>query len=338
MVKTIVVFGATGHLGAYTSLALRDSGYNVVAVGRRLDDKGFYSKYGIKYIGGMYLEDGETLKKLNVGRSVDAVVNLAGAMPAHAGTSSMQYVQSIVAGIVNICEWMRRIQCRRIVFNTTPSDVAAYFGSETPIEDDSPRSFPKNGNDHSVYAICKNAAVDILEYYQIKYGFKPCVFRHFMVYGWHPSADYLLEDERKILPYRRMIRDAIAGKRLSVWGNPLVKRELLYVKDFADAVVCAVGKECCGIFNLAGVRPYTIKEQVEEIAHVFMKKEDYLVPICDITRPNAPQLLLSPVKTMRILGWKSKWSWHDALVDMRSYHLHNTFDAIWGEVQLEDRI
>lgn len=57
--------------------------------------------------------------------------------------------------------------------------------------------FQKNGNDHAVYAICKRAACDILEHCQIADGFEPCVFRHFMVYGWHPDAWYYLDGEKK---------------------------------------------------------------------------------------------------------------------------------------------
>ena len=33
--KTAVVFGATGQLGCYSALALKENGYNVYAIGRR---------------------------------------------------------------------------------------------------------------------------------------------------------------------------------------------------------------------------------------------------------------------------------------------------------------
>ena len=33
--KTVIVFGATGNLGAYIALHLKEKGYNVIAVGRR---------------------------------------------------------------------------------------------------------------------------------------------------------------------------------------------------------------------------------------------------------------------------------------------------------------
>ena len=49
--KRAVVFGATGQLGCYSALALKGNGYDVVAVGRRMSDGGFFSTKDIKYIG-----------------------------------------------------------------------------------------------------------------------------------------------------------------------------------------------------------------------------------------------------------------------------------------------
>lgn len=39
--KNAIVFGATGQLGCYSALALKENGYNVFAIGRRASDGGF---------------------------------------------------------------------------------------------------------------------------------------------------------------------------------------------------------------------------------------------------------------------------------------------------------
>ena len=39
--KKALVLGATGQLGCYRALALKDKGYDVIAVGRRISDGGF---------------------------------------------------------------------------------------------------------------------------------------------------------------------------------------------------------------------------------------------------------------------------------------------------------
>lgn len=41
--KTIMVFGATGLLGAYISLHFHGKGWKVIAVGRRKSDNGFFA-------------------------------------------------------------------------------------------------------------------------------------------------------------------------------------------------------------------------------------------------------------------------------------------------------
>ena len=123
--KKALVLGATGQLGCYSALALKDAGYDVVAVGRRKNDGGFFATKGIKFIGNVYIEKEESFELLPNTR-YDVVVNMAGTMPAHANRDMMPYVQSIVVGIVNIIDWMKKNDSRRIIFNTTPSDVVDY--------------------------------------------------------------------------------------------------------------------------------------------------------------------------------------------------------------------
>ena len=121
-VKKVIVFGATGQIGSNVAVYLKERGHDVVAVGHRTSDNGFFATKGIAYIGGVSNENTDDFDKLPT--EIDAVVNLAGAMPAHANASPMPYIQSIIVGTVNICEWLRtNTTCKRIIFNTTPSDV-----------------------------------------------------------------------------------------------------------------------------------------------------------------------------------------------------------------------
>lgn len=296
--KKAIVFGATGQLGCYSALALKDDGYDVVAIGRRKSDGGFFATRGIRFIGDVKIEKEESFSLLP-NEKFDVVVNMAGTMPAHADRNMMPYVQSIVAGTVNVCNWMKKIGSKRIIFNTTPSDVVEHWGSIDPIDDDASRSFPKNGNDHAVYAICKRAATDILEHMSISDGFEPCVFRHFMVYGWHPDAYYYLEGEKRMLPWRYMIRRCINGEEIDVYGDSSRLKELLYIKDFGNAVVRAANTHVCGIFNLPGYKPYSLDEMIDGIMKSFAKEgvqKNYRPDM-----PDTPQILLSGKKVKKYL-------------------------------------
>lgn len=333
--KKAIVFGATGQLGCYSALALKENGYSVIAVGRRKSDGGFFSTKDIEYIGGVTLENKETFSCLPK-TDIDVVVNMAGTMPAHADMNMMPYVQSIVVGTVNICEWMKNVGCKRIIFNTTPSDVVDYWGTTDPIDDDAIRSFPKNGNDHAVYAICKRAATDILEHMKIAEEFEPCVFRHFMVYGWHPDAYYYLNGQKRMLPWRYMIRRCINGQNLEVYGDSLRKKELLYIKDFARAVVRAADTHVCGIFNLPGYKPYSLDEMVDGIMHAFAAPDAKKIARPDM--PDTPQILLSHKKSKEMLGWTPIWTWENACMDMRKECIENPIELMWGSIEPEDRI
>lgn len=48
--KKVVVFGATGNIGAYVTIELKKSGYDVYAVGKRTSDNGFTLEEQIKGI------------------------------------------------------------------------------------------------------------------------------------------------------------------------------------------------------------------------------------------------------------------------------------------------
>lgn len=111
--KNAVVFGATGQLGCYSAIALKEDGYNVYAVGRRNNDNGFFETKGITFIGGVDVSDKSTFDRLPK-EKIDVVVNMAGTMPAHANRDMMPYVQSIIVGTVNITEWMKTVECQRI--------------------------------------------------------------------------------------------------------------------------------------------------------------------------------------------------------------------------------
>ena len=47
--KKVLVFGATGTVGAYTCIDLKERGYYVIAVGLRKDENGFFDLQDMKY-------------------------------------------------------------------------------------------------------------------------------------------------------------------------------------------------------------------------------------------------------------------------------------------------
>ena len=77
--KKVLVIGATGSCGAYTTVDLKAKGYDVVAVAHRPSDNGFFEEKGIPYYS-IDLKDKSSFEQLP--KDVDVVLHFAGAMPA----------------------------------------------------------------------------------------------------------------------------------------------------------------------------------------------------------------------------------------------------------------
>ena len=99
--KTVVVFGATGTVGAYTCLYLAEHSYHVIAVGSRASDNGFFAEYGMTYCSVDVRRKGD-FDKLPL-TDVFAVVDLAGMLPARMeGYCPQQYIDINLTGALNI--------------------------------------------------------------------------------------------------------------------------------------------------------------------------------------------------------------------------------------------
>ena len=75
MKDRIVLLGATGTVGAYAAIELQRNGYEVLAVGRRESDNGFFGEHGMQYLS-LDITDKEAFKVLPQ-ENVYAVVHFA---------------------------------------------------------------------------------------------------------------------------------------------------------------------------------------------------------------------------------------------------------------------
>ena len=206
IMKTVVLFGATGTVGAYAAISLQQVGYNVVAVGRRGSDNGFFRDRGMRYIS-MDIADRNSYKVLPK-ENVYAVVHLAGAIPARMqGYRPQTYIDSILTGTLNVLDYSVSVSANRIVFAQSVADVSYMYGNNVLIPSDAIQRFPLN-DDHSVYSICKNAAVNLIEHYYVKYGLKRFVLRFPNIYVYHPNPFYFYDGVKRWQSYRLLIERA----------------------------------------------------------------------------------------------------------------------------------
>ena len=326
--KKIIVFGATGNLGAYSALALKDAGYDVIATGKRKSDNGFYESLGIPYfsIDITNKADFNLLK----GKDIDIVANFAGELPSRDEYNPHLLIKSITEATMNILEFMREENIKKIIYPTTPYDLSHLHETGEPMPSDTQRSYPLTG-DHSVYAIAKNAAVDLIEHYHHEYGISRFIFRFFTIYQYHPNAYHFADTKMRKMPYRMLIDKAAKGEPITIYGNPKRVKEMVYIKDFVQAVVKAADSNLAGgFYNIAAKERVTLDQMIHGIVDVFSPEENKSVITYDETKPDTLQSILDMSKTKRELGYEPQYSYIDMLKDFKKEWINEPFAKLWN--------
>ncbi len=326
--KRVVVFGATGTLGAPISLHLKSLGYDVTAVGQRRSDNGFFASKGMEYIS-LDVADRSAFDRLPQ-ENIYAVLHFAGALPASMeGYVAELYISSIIRGTLNVLEYCRNTGADRIVFPQSLFDISYLFGSGTPIPADSQRKAPLDG-DHAMYVIAKNAAVDMIEHYHRCHGLKRFILRLSRVYLYHPNP-YTFTDGRKVMVSDRyLIYRAMKGEKLEIWGDPDRLLETCCIRDFLQIVEKALeARHDGGLYNI-GSGGSTLRERIEGIAEVFNPEDRKSEIIYCPEKRDSQQFVLDISKTKEELGYIPQYSWKDYLLDFRKEMEAQTFGRLWG--------
>lgn len=267
-----IVIGASSFIGVYTVDALLDAGWEVVGTGRNESFADYYKRKGVDYIP-YDLDDPSAPETLP--NDMDCVVHLAGKLPANSTSDltseddAAAYLRTNALGLANLAEWARAVGVRRIITTTSYADVRNRWSALVPITEDTPRDFAFTG-DHCAYVISKNAACDILRYYNEQHGMFNCAFRLPPVYGLGPHASLNVNGVRKTSGIGRFIELAREGKPINVYGGGDAGRDIVYVKDVAQAFVGAASSDDAkGLYNIGSGNTVTLLEQARAIAKVF---------------------------------------------------------------------
>jgi UDP-glucose 4-epimerase len=326
--NVIVVFGATGHLGKHISVYLKSIGYNVVAVGHRKSDNGFFAQRGMKYFS-VDISKVEEFSCLPI-EDVYAIVHFAGALPASMkGYHPEMYVSSIIQGTLNVLEYTRKVGADRIIFPQSLFDVSYLFGSKVPIPADSLRKPPLKG-DHAIYVIAKNMAVDMINHYYESYGIKRFILRLSRVYMYDPNP-YTYTDGKKVLIMDRFfIYQAMKGNDIEVWGDPYRLLETCCIKDFLQIVEKSLVAEVDGgIYNI-GSGGNTLLQRVKDIVDVFSPRDKKSNIILCPEKADSSQFVLDIRKTVSELGYVPRYTWKQYLLDFKKEMEEQPFALLWG--------
>lgn len=327
--KNVLIIGITGTIGTYTALHLNEIGFNVTGVGRRKSDNGFFKLHGIEY----YSADIAKKKSLSIipNKKYDAVIHLAGDMPAKMkGYEPSRYINSIVSGTLNVLELARNFNIGKIIFSQTHSDSKYLMNTEVPIPSDIEKKFPLTG-DHSVYAICKNAAVDLIEHYYHEFGISRFILRLPTIYAYHPNKFFYVNGVKKTMAYRILIDKAISSEPIEIWGDPKKSKEIVYIKDLVKIIELAIkSKLSGGTYNVGRGVGVSIDEQIRGIVDVFSPADNKSIISYRPDKPDSMQFIHDITKTQLELGYSPSYDYKDLLLDFKKEMIENRFEQLWG--------
>lgn len=269
----VIVLGGSSFIGVYTVDALVKAGYSVTATGRNDKFKEYFASMGVNYVQ-LDISNNNDFDKLPQ-KDIEGVILLAALLPANADAdlkmheNAVDYFRVNTIGTVNTLEYCRKNGIGRLISTTSYADVFNSWNEKTKIIEDTPRGFQYKG-DHAVYVISKNAACDVMEYYNQQYHMSNAVFRFPPVYGVGPHGSLLVNGIRVKSGLQIFIDKAQAGTDIEVYGDKDVTRDVIYVKDVASAFIKAMSSEkTYGLYNIASGKGTTLDEQAKAIIEVF---------------------------------------------------------------------
>lgn len=315
----VVVIGATGFIGMYTVEYLLSQGKQVVATGRNvmLGQK-------LEAMGAQFVQFDMT-KREDVSRlpthDVEGIIVLAGLLPANATAdlahqeNAADYFEVNVIGLITILEWARTHGIRKVIATCSYSDVSGAWGKGYAITEDEPRDFKFTG-DHAVYVISKNAANDVMEYYNQQHGMQCACFRFPPVYGVGPHGTILVNGKPYKSGIQTFIERAQAGEDIELWGDPHISRDIVYVKDVARAFTLALASDKTqGLYNMTSGVGLDLEDQARAVIQVFGADAGSRIVYRPDKPNNTPSFLYSMEKAKRDFGFVPEYTDYVAMME-----------------------
>lgn len=331
--KKVIVFGATGGVGAYTTTKLIADEYDVIAVGHRPNDNDFFEELGAIYCS-VDISDKNTFNVLP-DSDVYAIIHLAGMLPARMeGYNPQIYIDMNVTGTLNVLEYAVKCSAKRFVYANSWSDLAYLADIQTIIPSDGNGKFPIN-NDHSVYSIMKNAGAHLCEHYAEKYGFRQYTLRFPNIYLFHPGNTYFVDGKIRTKGLNNIIGQIKRGEDIELWGNPERVRDMVYVKDCVQIIErCLDSGSIGGTFNVGTGIGTTRLDQIKGLIDVFTPENGIKSKIIiNKDKPDSPQYIMDITKTKWQLGYEPQYDYISFLMDYKEEMERNRFEKIWGRKQ-----
>jgi UDP-glucose 4-epimerase len=297
--KRVLITGGLGFLGSSLALRLVAGGAEVTLVDAMLPDLGgnLFNVAPVRDRVTINLADvrDEHLMALMVD-GMDVVFHLA-AQVSHVRSLSDPYpdIDINIKGTAAVLEAVRKVNPRAVVVRT---GTRGQYGAATrlPVSEDAP-THPKG-----LHEISQLTAEKMLSMYHDVHGVPVVLLRLTNIYG--PRAQ-MRSSHYGVANW--LVRLALDGKPITLFGDGLIQRDFVYVDDCIDAMLLAAATPACHgeILNVGDDRPSTFKDLAEAICAAVDGARVVYTDFTPERKAQEPGNFYSDIgKIGRFLGWR----------------------------------
>lgn len=296
----VLIVGATGYVGRYLSIYLKNEGYNILALGRSRKVQQFFIENDVPF---QYfdMDDQASFDALPT-QNVEAVIDLSACLAEHE-TPVERFFEVNTIGVYKMLEYCRKNNIKKFILSSSHkvyNDIAKNIISEND-----GISFK---GDHSPYIISKIAAENFVTYYHKDFGIDGIVLRFTGVHGYGEILGHLnVDGTYRKSTFEIFFERILKGEKIEVWGDQSIVRDHIYVKDVLSAIKAAIDVDgVSGIYNLATGVGYSQYEEAKALNIVFGDGKSQIE-----LHPEKPGLTRGYVyditKIKRDLQWEPKY-------------------------------
>lgn len=267
------------------------------------------------------------------------VINYAGVQPSileisentHLSKTIESYVDINIRGIINVLMYVKKCKETTYIYTTTHREYEKYWKNIPKIQNQLPQAINFKG-DHTMYAISKYTGRLMGQYFSEAFNLRIFNLRLPMIFLVPTSPYYLQHGKKKLMPFLKVIKDAVEGKDLEIWGDPNMKRDYVYIDNLTNLISCCFHSNLSkGTFNVGTGEAVPTELFIKSIAKVFSKnyqdqqyiykpnKKTYKSAVYDITEQKIklnynPVFLDEMLFRMRNIFFEKKlfdkWKWN----------------------------
>ena len=328
--RKILVTGGAGYIGAHTAVELIQKGYEAILIDNfSKSDRTLLD--GIEKITGNPIKfyqgdcaDEQFLKSVFTNEpGIRCVLHFAAFKAVGESVREpLKYYQNNIDSLLSLLEVMAKNQVKNLIFSSS----CTVYGEPDFIPVDESAPFKKA---ESPYGATKQMCERILEDQTVADAtLRVISLRYFNPIGAHPTSllgEVPIDVPGNLVPY---ITQTAAGirKKLTVFGNDYNTpdgsciRDYIHIVDLAQAHVAALNKMLSSqdlapyeVFNLGS----GVGVSVLELLHEFIKVTGVQLPfeIGQRRAGDVEKTYANPAKAFEKLGWKTKMSIGDSLLD-----------------------